>query len=149
MGFSTPQLLGFGCITRVLRCCPCSSWGRRGQGCLNLAALSFPQGILWKKVKVLVAQSYPTPCHPMDCSTPGSSIPGILQARILECIAIPFSRGSSWPRDQTWVSCIAGRCFTFESLFPLWVVMSEALPYRTPNPPPCAAFPPQEDTLSS
>ena len=44
----------------------------------------------------------------MDSSPPGSSIHGILQARILEWVAIPFSRGSSWPRDRTWVSCIAG-----------------------------------------
>ena len=48
----------------------------------------------------------------MDCSLPGSSVHWIHQARILEWVAIPFSRGSSWPRDQTWVSCIAGRFFT-------------------------------------
>ena len=48
----------------------------------------------------------------MDCSPPGSSFHGVLQARILGWVAIPFSRGSSWPRDQTWVSCIAGRLFT-------------------------------------
>ena len=47
----------------------------------------------------------------MDCSPPGSSVHGILQARILEWVAIPFSRGSSQPRDQTQVSCIAGRGF--------------------------------------
>ena len=49
---------------------------------------------------------------PMDHSWPGSSVRGILQARILEWFAIPFSRGSSLPWDQTWVSCIAGRFFT-------------------------------------
>ena len=48
----------------------------------------------------------------MNHSPPGSSVRGILQARILECIAISFSRGSSQPRDQNWVSCIAGRFFT-------------------------------------
>ena len=58
-----------------------------------------------------VTQSCPTLCDPMDCSPPGSSIRGILQARILEWAAISFSRGSSQPRDRTWVSCIAGRCF--------------------------------------
>ena len=47
------------------------------------------------KVKVLVAQSYLTPCDPMDCSLPGSSVHGILQARTLEWAAMPFSRGSS------------------------------------------------------
>ena len=46
------------------------------------------------------------------CSLPGSSVHGILQARILEWVAIRFSRGISWPRDWTWVSWIAGRFFT-------------------------------------
>jgi len=63
-------------------------------------------------VKVKVTQLCLTLCDPMDCSPPGSSIHGILQARILEWVAIPFSRGSSQPRNQTWVSCIAGRFFT-------------------------------------
>ena len=58
-----------------------------------------------------VAQSCPTLCDPVDCSPPGSSVHGILQARILEWVAISFSRGSSWPRDQTQVSRIAGRHF--------------------------------------
>ena len=62
----------------------------------------------------LAAQSCPTLSDPMNCSSPGSSVHGILQARILEWVAIPFSRGSSQPRDQTRVSCIAGRFFTAE-----------------------------------
>ena len=49
---------------------------------------------------------------PMDCSPPGFSIHGILQVEILEWVAISISRGSSWPRDQTQVSCLAGRFFT-------------------------------------
>ena len=53
----------------------------------------------------LVFQSCPVLCHPMDCSLPGSSIHGISQARTLEWVAISFSRGSSWPRDRTCVSC--------------------------------------------
>ena len=48
----------------------------------------------------------------MDSSPPGSSFHGILQARILEWVAIPYSRRSSWPCNQTWVSCIIGRFFT-------------------------------------
>ena len=48
----------------------------------------------------------------MDCSSPGSSVHGILQARILEWVAISFSRGFSQPRDRTWVSCTGGRFFT-------------------------------------
>ena len=47
-----------------------------------------------------------TLCNPMDCSPPGSSVHGILQARILEWVAMPFSRGSSWPRDRTHVSYV-------------------------------------------
>ena len=57
-------------------------------------------------------QSCPTLCSPMDRSPPGFSVHGILQARILEWFAIPFSKGSSRPRDRTQVSCIAGRFFT-------------------------------------
>ena len=52
-------------------------------------------------VLCLVAQLCPTLCNPMDCSLPGSSVHGILQAGILEWVAIPFSRGSSQPRDRT------------------------------------------------
>ena len=48
----------------------------------------------------------------MDCSLPSSSVHGIFQARVLEWVAFPFSRGSSQPRDWTWVSCTASRCFT-------------------------------------
>ena len=55
----------------------------------------------------------PDSLRPMDCSPPGSSLHWILQARILACFASSFFKGSSWPMDQIWVSCIAGRCFTF------------------------------------
>ena len=58
-----------------------------------------------------VAQSCLTLCDPVDCNLLGFSVHGILQARILEWIAISFSRGSSWPKDQTPVSRIGGRCF--------------------------------------
>ena len=79
-----------------------------------------------------VAQSCPTLCDPMDCSLPGSSIQGILQARILEWVAISFSRGSSQPRDQTQVSCIGGRRFnlwaTREALF--FKMFWHCLPYQ-------------------
>ena len=57
-------------------------------------------------------QSCPTLCDPMDCSPPGSSVHEILQARILEWVVISFSRGSSWPRDQTQVSCTGAGFFT-------------------------------------
>ena len=61
---------------------------------------------------LLVAQLCPVRCDLMDCSTPGFSVHEILQARILKWVAIPFSRGSFWPRDWAWVSCIADRFFT-------------------------------------
>ena len=61
---------------------------------------------------LLVTQSCPTLCNPMDCSPPGFSVHGILQARILEWLAMPSSRGSSRTREWTRVSCIAGRFFT-------------------------------------
>ena len=62
-------------------------------------------------VLCLAAQSCLPPCDPMDCSPPGSSVHGILQARILEWVAMPSSRGSSQPRDRTHVSCLAGGFF--------------------------------------
>ena len=76
------------------------------------------------RIEILIAQVYtrcmcakslqscPTLCNPMDCSAPGSCIHGILQARVLEWVAIPFSMGSPWPREQTCVSCIEGGLFT-------------------------------------
>ena len=77
------------------------------------------QGIWMRNCKLMlprremkVAQLCPTFCDPMDCSPPGSSVHRILQARILAWVAIPFSRGSSQPRDWTQVSGIVGRLFT-------------------------------------
>ena len=66
------------------------------------------QSILYS---VLVGQSCLSFCDPLDCSLPSSSVHRILQARILELVAISFSRGSSWLRDRTRVSCIADRFF--------------------------------------
>ena len=69
------------------------------------------------KSEVLVAQSFPTLCNFMDCSPPGFSAHGILQARILEWVATPSFARSSPTRDQTHISCgscIASRFFTTE-----------------------------------
>ena len=55
-------------------------------------------------------------CNPMGCSPTGSPIHGISQARILEWVALSFSRGSSWPRNRTHISCTAGEFFITESL---------------------------------
>ena len=71
------------------------------------SGLSFPSpGDLPEKVKVKVTQSCPTLCNPTD-----HTVRGILQSRILERVAFPFSRASSQPRDRTRVSCFAGRFF--------------------------------------
>ena len=72
------------------------------------------EGLSWDMVlvKVKIVQLSLTLCDPMDHSPPGSSVRGILQGRILTWVAIPFSTGSSQPRDQTQVSRIAGGFFT-------------------------------------
>ena len=64
---------------------------------------------------VCVTQLCPTLCNPVDCSLPGFSVHGILQARTLEWVAVYFSRGFSKPRDWTQVSCLAGRLFTISA----------------------------------
>ena len=64
------------------------------------------------EVKVFIAQLCPTLCDPMDCSLPAFSAHGISQSRILKWVTIPFSKGSSQPRDGTQVSCTEGRFFT-------------------------------------
>ena len=92
---------------------PASYWGcsrpktKRGDG--NSGPWSHWH---WHDIDIGVTQSCPTLCDPMDCSLPGSSIYGIFQARVLEWVAIAFSRKSSQPRDRTRVSRIAGRRFT-------------------------------------
>ena len=78
----------------------------------------------FKKIKIEIPcmctkslQLFQTLCDPMNCNLPGCSVHGILQTRILESVAMPSSRGSSRPRDQTHVSCVsftAGRFFTTE-----------------------------------
>ena len=77
---------------------------------------AFQRESKWK-VKMLVAQLCTTLCNPMDCSPPGNSVHRILPLTILEWVAIPFSRESSWPRDWSQVTRIAGRFFT------IWATM--------------------------
>ena len=87
--------------------CPWDSPGKNiGVGCHFL--------LQYMKVKSEseVAQLCPTLRDPMDCSLPGSSVHGIFQARVLEWVAIAFSKGSSQPRDRTQIPYIAGRQFT-------------------------------------
>ena len=79
--------------------------------CPFICLLATGASFLVCKSESEVAQSCPTLCNPMDYSLPGFSVHGIFQARVLEWVAIAFSRGSSRPRDRTWVSCIVGRRF--------------------------------------
>ena len=70
--------------------------------------------LLQNCVPAKLLQSCPTLCVPIDCSPPGSSARVILQARIQEWVAMPSSRGSSWSRDRTHISCVAGGFFPRE-----------------------------------
>ena len=117
-------------ICRLL--CPWDSPGMNtGVGCHALLQMIFlTQGLnlchlcllLWQagslplappgKPQVLGTQFCLTLCDPMDCGQPGSPVHETSQTRILEWVAFPFSRGSSWPKDWTWVSSIVGRFFT-------------------------------------
>ena len=98
-------------------------------GILEWVAIPFSRGSSWPRVQTQVSciagrffAVWATSevkslnrvwlCDPTDCTLPGSSVHGIFQAIVLEWIAISFSRGSSWPRDRTQVSCIVDRRFT-------------------------------------
>ena len=102
-GHESEQILGDSERHRHLVCCSpvAKSWTWLSSWTTAMS--------MWK---ALVSQLCPTLCDPMDCSPPGSSVHGILQARILEWVAISFSRGSSQPRDWTQLSHTAGRLFT-------------------------------------
>ena len=98
---------------------PPPSWQPRGCFIVTFAFISFSPKAIPPEVYptpnhqlpncccCLVAKSRPTLCGPMDCNPPGSSVHGICQARILEWVAISFSRGSSRPKDRTHVSCVS------------------------------------------
>ena len=87
---------------------PCKQFQQYHFSRLHIYLWSFPGGAE-SESESEVAQLCLILCDPMDYSLPGSSVHGIFQARILEWVAISFSRGSLWPRDQTWVSCFVGR----------------------------------------
>ena len=76
----------------------------------------------YRSVCVLVAQTCPTLCNPMDCSTPGSCVHGILQARILHWVAIPFSRGYSRPRIEPGSPALQADSLPSESQGKLWII---------------------------
>ena len=78
---------------------------------INKFSWRWSKGTNFSYNKVLVTQLCPTLCDPMDYGPPGSSVHGSLQARLLEMVAIPFSKGCSQPRDWTLIFCTAGRFF--------------------------------------
>ena len=103
---------------------PCAETGTHILVPAAPGGLSAPTGVgrpawAWKcpwiwtgSEKKLVSQSWPTLYNPRNCSPPGSSVHGILQARVLERAATSFSRGFSWSRGWVWVFCLAGSFFT-------------------------------------
>ena len=95
--------------SQVLSVCWMNEWKRRGHCPLDRNHMSRSPYGKCPRCCCLVAKSCPTLCDPMDCNPPGSSVHGIAQARILECVAISFSRGSSRPRNWTHISCIGRR----------------------------------------
>ena len=80
-----------------------------------LRASDQERGHVRRMAHCLAAKSCLTLCEPMNCSLPGSSVHGISHVRILEWVAISFFRGSSQPRSQTHISCLAGKFFTTET----------------------------------
>ena len=98
-----------------------------------------PAGELSRKLSYAVPchaqslQSRLTLCYPMDCSLVGASVLGIFQTRILEWVAMPSSRGSSQPRNQTQVSCIAGGFFTICATREVHEYWSPWIPYPFPR----------------
>ena len=103
---------------------PAGAWGRRtpsscrtGGGAVFFKLSVYPSLSLFLSLRFSVCvhtQSCPTLCNALGCRQPGSSVRGILQARILEWAVVSSSRGSSRPRDQTRVSCTGGGFFTAE-----------------------------------
>ena len=111
----------------VVSGCSLNSWARSCMGVLSLWHAVGSQKTAFLNTSVLVAQSCPTLCDLIDCSPSGSSVHGILQARVLEWVAVLFSRRSSWPSAWTRFSWIAGRFFT------IWVTR-KASPGSLPQP---------------
>ena len=122
-------------------------WGFFCWSIVDLQCVSFKCTAKWfsyAHMCVCSAQSCPTLCNPMDCSPPGSPVHGIFQARILEWVAISFSRGSFQPRDWTCSSCVS--CNDRQILYHLspsvqissWVVSNSFRPHGLQHArPPC------------
>ena len=96
---ASPHIITCTFLIFLPSCCAHSHW--LSQACYSCPALLC---MCWCAQSL---QSCLSLCNPMDCSPPGSSVYGILQARILEWVAISSSGGSSWPKDWTRVSCVS------------------------------------------
>ena len=116
---------------------PCTKGSSKDQTCVSgvscigwqiLYQCTTFQGLTWPESHSSSVQL----CDPMDCSLLGSSVHGILLARILEWVGVPFSRRSSQSRDQTWVSPIAGGFFTSWATREAQEYWS-GLPFPSPN----------------
>ena len=122
--FSSSSLLGKEEVDRtadgpVSLSCWCWNWDRS----CHQPIFGHSSQYTWNscvQVKVLVTESCPTLCDPMDYSLPASSLRGILQARIMEWLAIPSCRRSSQPRDQTQISCVFCIAGGFFSQWATW-----------------------------
>ena len=104
--------------------------------CLQVAkvkGLMDLQRLFKRKKESLVTQSCPTLCNRMDCNLPSSAVHGILQASVLEWVAISFTRGSSRPRNRTQVSLIGGRCFTTWATREVLSVKARVQEFRHPE----------------
>ena len=108
-GEGNGKLLQYSCLQNFHAQRNLASYSPRGCKGLNTTEHTHtqsPGSIIWLCVCVFVTQSCCILCNPVDCSLPGSSVHGILQARIPQWVAISSCRGSSRPRDRTCVSCI-------------------------------------------
>ena len=133
-----PLLLLLSCFSRVQLCVAPLSLGFCRQGnhyslvfqCQNPHFWAASLMIQWLRICLpvqgcLLTQSYPTLCNPMDCRLPGSSVHGILQARILEWIAIPFSRANT--RDMSSIPGLERSCVSQSNLARVPQLLSSCL----------------------
>ena len=110
----------------------CAEWNKS-----NPKDKYFMIPIIWSTCTCMLSRFSLTLCNPMDCSLPGSSVDGIRQGRILEWVAMPSSRGSSQPRDQTSISCRS--CMKVNTLSrvrlfaTLWTVAQGIFPTKGSN----------------
>ena len=107
------------------------SWGpcQQAHKCHSLNKRKEYSKRKYNSMYVLVAQLWPTLCDPTDCSPPGSSVHGILQVKIPDSVAIPFSRWSSQARDRTHVSCLAVRIFAIWAIREIMCLTPENMPF--------------------